>query len=136
MRIIIDANIIISMLIKPGKPIEIIFRDDLEIFAPKLLLTELENNKEEIISKSRLSKEEIEDFSKIVLQRIKIISENDFIKFRAKAEKICPHMKDVQYFALSLHLQCPIWSNEKKLQEQPHIKVYATHEIMRLFGTA
>ncbi len=60
MRIIIDANIIISMLIKPGKPIEIIFRDDLEIFAPMLILTELESNKEEIISKSRLNKEEIE----------------------------------------------------------------------------
>lgn len=123
------------MLIKPGKPIEVFFRDDLEIFAPKLLLTELENNKEEIISKSRLSKEEIEDFFKIIIQKIKIIPEQDFIKFRAKAEKICPHKKDVQYFALSLSIQCPIWSNEKGLQQQPHIKVYATHELMRLFGT-
>ncbi len=134
MKIIIDANIILSMLIKPGKPIDIFFRDELEIFAPELLISELRNNIDEIADKSSLSREEITEFSKIIFQKIKIISERDFVKFLERAENICPHLKDVQYFALALFLDCPIWSNEKKLMEQSHIKVYASHDLIAMFN--
>lgn len=37
MQIIIDANVVIAMLIKPGKPVDLFFKEELEIFAPELL---------------------------------------------------------------------------------------------------
>lgn len=134
MQIIVDANPIISILIKPGKTIEILFLEELELIAPELLFEEIENNKELIIQKSGLTKEEINKFIEIIKKRISLIPEEEFVKYREKAEKICPDEKDTTYFALALYFKCPIWSNEKKLKEQDNIKVYATHELMEIFG--
>lgn len=134
MQVIIDANVIMVMLISPGRPIDLFFDHRLSIYAPELLFEELENNKEEIIEKSRLTEEEFDWLYVILKHNIEIVSEEEFLRFREKAEEICPDPKDIVYFALALYLQCTIWSNEKKLKEQERISVYATHELMDLFN--
>lgn len=133
MQIIIDSNIIMAMLISPGKPIDLFFDSKLSIYAPQLLFEELKNHKDEILEKSRLNDEEFEWLYVILKYNITLIPEEDFLGYREKAEEICPDKKDIVYFALALHLQCPLWSNEKALKKQEHILVYATHELMELF---
>jgi len=54
--------------------------------------------------------------------------------FKEEAIKVCPDPKDVPYFALAMHLKCPLWSNDKQLKSQETVKVYATHELLELFG--
>ncbi len=132
MQLVVDANPLISILIKPGKPLELLFTENLDLFAPALLFEEIEHNIDMIIRKSCLNEEEIHKFLQILKKRIKIISELEFISFREKAEEICPDEKDITYFALALFLQCPIWSNEKRLKNQDLILVYATHELLNL----
>ena len=133
MQLVIDANIIISMLIKPGKPTTLLFKEELELFAPELLITEINNNKQIIVKKSNLSEHEIDQMFEIIKNRINIIPETDFLKYKDKAKEICPDIKDIVYFALALHLKCAVWSNEKKLSNQNYIKVYPTHELLQLF---
>lgn len=133
MQIIVDANPIISILIKPGKPIDLLFVEEIELVAPGLLFKEIENNRELILKKSGLNREEFNKFIGILKEKILIIPEEEFLKYKDKAEQICPDQKDVTYFALALYLKCPIWSNEKKLKEQKEVIVYATHELIRLF---
>ncbi len=134
MQLIVDANPLISILIKPGKPVDLLFVEELELVAPQLLFQEIEHNIEIIVNKSELNKDEIERFIEILKKKIKIIPEEEFLQFRNKAEQICPDEKDITYFALALYLKCPIWSNEKRLKEQDEINVYSTHELIRLFG--
>jgi predicted nucleic acid-binding protein len=134
MQLIVDANPIISILISPGKPVDILFLEELELFAPELLFEELNNNKQLIIQKSKLSEEEINEFISILKQIITIIPEEDFIRYRKFAERICPDDKDIVYFALALHLKCPIWSNEKRLKNQRYVRVHATHDLISLFN--
>jgi predicted nucleic acid-binding protein len=134
MQLIVDANPVISILIKPGKPIDLLFVEELELVAPELLFEEIENNKELIVKKSGLIKEEIDKFIEILKKKIKVIPEEEFLKYKEEAERICPDEKDITYFALALYLKSPIWSNEKKLKEQNRIVVYATHELMDIFG--
>jgi len=131
-KIVVDANPLVSMLIKPGDTVDLLFVDEMELVAPALLFVEIERNKEMIVEKSELSREEIDKFILILKARIEIISEEQFILYREKAEQVCPHAKDITYFALALYMNCSIWSNEKKLKEQSNIKVYATHELMRM----
>ncbi len=133
MQIIVDANILIAMLVKPGRPIDIFFDSRLSLLAPQLLFEEIENNKEEIMEKSRLNEEEFKWLYTILKHNIEIIPEEEFLKFREKADEICPDQKDIVYFALALYLNCPVWSNEKKLKEQAKVLVYATHELMKIF---
>ena|SRR3989338_5786961 len=122
------------MLIHPGKPIDLLLVQELELVAPALLFEEIDRNKPEIIRKSALREEEVEKFISILKKRIKIIPEEDFLEFREKATQICPDEKDIAYFALALYLKCPLWSNEKKLKEQECVEVYSTHELIKLFN--
>ncbi len=134
MQIVIDANPVISLLIKPNRVIvELLFLEDLEIFAPELLFDEIEQNKGIIIKKSGMTNEEFNKFLSIIKKRISVVPEAEFLKFRGKSEEICPDEKDITYFALALHLKCPIWSNEKRLRNQNHVNVYATHELIEIF---
>ena len=56
MRLIIDANILMSALIRPlGKTCELIFDDKLELLAPDYIFEEFHKHKEEILEKSGLS---------------------------------------------------------------------------------
>ncbi len=133
MQLVIDANVVMAMLIKPGKPIDLLLRENLEIFAPELLLKEIENNKRIIKEKTGLNEEEINQTFSIIREIIQILPEEEFTNHRSVAEKICPDSKDIDYFALALHLNCPIWTNEKRLKEQSAIKIYSTHELIELF---
>ena len=47
-------------------------------------------------------------------------------------EEITPDLDDMVYFALALKLNCPIWSNDKKLKQQNKIKIYHTHELNKI----
>lgn len=134
MQIIIDANIIMAMLIKPGLPIDLFFDHRLSLYAPQLLFEELENNKEEIMEKSRLTLDQFDWLYIILRHNITIIPEEEFLRCREEAEKICPDPKDMVYFALALFFEAAIWTNEKKLKEQKRITVYATHELVELLG--
>lgn len=134
MQVIIDANIILAMLIKPGMPIDLFFDHRLSLYAPQLLFEELENNKEEIMEKSRLDSDQFDWLYIILKHNITIIPEDEFLRCREEAERVCPDPKDVVYFALALFFEAAIWTNDKKLKEQQRIKVYATHELMELLG--
>lgn len=133
MQLVIDANIIIAMLLKSGKPIDLFFLEELELFAPELLFKELNSNKEVIIQKTAITSEEIAHFFLILKEKITIVPEEYFLKQKEDAEKICPDTKDIPYFALALFLCCPLWSNDKKLQEQQFLRIYTTYELLELF---
>lgn len=134
MQLIADANPLISILIKPNITISLLFFEEIELVAPELLFKEIEANKDTVIEKSELTEKEVNEFIAILKQRIKIFSEESFIGHREKAKLICPHEKDITYFALALYLKCPIWSNEKKLKEQNIVDIYSTDELMKLFN--
>lgn len=133
MQLVIDANIVISMLIKPGKPIDLFFREEIELRAPGLLFEELQNNLSMILDRSHLSESEVIQFLGILKSKITIIPEEEFNNYRETAQRICPDKKDVPFFALALYLHCPIWTNEKELKSQPIVQIFGTGDLLRLF---
>ncbi|PIN74282.1 hypothetical protein COV20_01545 [Candidatus Woesearchaeota archaeon CG10_big_fil_rev_8_21_14_0_10_45_16] len=134
MRVVIDANILIAMLVKPGLPIDLFFDTRLSLLAPRLLFEELESHKEEILQKSGFTKEEFDWLFLVLKHNITVVSEQDFLQCREEAVSVCPDPKDVIYFALALYQKCPIWSNEKGLKKQEKVIVYAMHDLISLFG--
>lgn len=136
MQLVVDANPLISIMIKPSRVAELLFLEEIDLFSPALLFEELERNKEYINRRSGLIIEEVNEFLAILRRRIAVIPEEEFLNQRNEATRICPDEKDIAYFALSLHLKCPLWSNEKALKKQKYITVYATHDLMKMFGIA
>ncbi|MBS3127833.1 hypothetical protein J4410_01700, partial [Candidatus Woesearchaeota archaeon] len=112
MQIVVDANPLISMIIKPGVTADLLFLEELDLVMPSLLFYEIKKHKSDIAKKSVLTEQEIDNFIKIIEERIRFIPAEEFLKYRKEAIKLSPDEKDITYFALALYLKCPIWSNE------------------------
>ena len=137
MNLVIDANRLFSVIITKrlmSSVMKIFFSNDVDFFAPFRMLAELENNREEIRLKSGFSHEDFDNFIGIMKLRVKFIPLEDFIDKISDAKNISPHPKDIEYFALSLHLGCPIWSDEKAFKKQSKVKVYNTSELLKEIG--
>lgn len=129
MDLVIDANVLISALVKDSFSYALLFNEKFHLFAPEYIFTELDRHKEEILEKMERTEGDFFRLLEILKRRINIISLEELIFFIDEAESITPDPDDMTYFALALKLDCPIWSNDKKLKEQNKIKVYNTHEI-------
>ena len=130
MKLVLDSNVLMSMLIKPGRPLNLLFLEGLSIFSPESLWEELARNKIEIMHKSQLSSDDFEGLLQVIKKSVVTLSEDILALFSAKAEHICPDPDDTVFFAAALYLNCALWSNEKRLKHQDVIKVYSTHELM------
>jgi len=132
MKLVADANVIISCLIKEGKSIELLLNFGFDIYVPEFILKEISKHKQEILDKVKRTEEEFEEALDRINSVIKIIPNEDFIEYVDEARKICPDIDDVMYFALALKLKSAIWSDDKKLKQQDKIRVYSTEELARI----
>jgi len=133
MILVIDANILISALIKNSVTAELIFKQDLKLFTSEFIIEEFLKYEDLILKKTSRTKEEFVEFMHILKEIITVIPKEEYSGFIKEAEVICPDENDVDYFALALKLKCGVWSNDKKLKKQDKIKVYSTGELKSLF---
>ena len=133
MDLVIDANILFSILIKYENNEDLLFQEDLHIFAPEFLFEEFEKYKSLILEKTEREEKDFDKFLGILKKKIKIIPNEEIELFIEEAKSICPDEKDIDYFALALKLKCGIWSNDKELKEQNKIKVYSTNDLIQSF---
>jgi len=113
----------------------------LEFVAPEYLSMEIENNLEEVLRKSKLSKAEFEEVLTMVELQIDFIPADGFMEFLSKAKEISP-ANDFPYVALSMHFksrgyEVGIWSNDtglKKAMEKHGIEVFPTHLLLKRLG--
>ena len=81
MQLIIDANILVAAFLKSAVTRELLFDEDIELFAPEYFAIEVAQtiNKNKFLSKyTRLTKEEVEGLLNFLLKPIKIIPEEDY----------------------------------------------------------
>ena len=134
MDLVIDANILFAVCIKSGKTEEIIFSEEIHLFAPEFIFQEFSKYKELLLEKTNRSEEEFYKLLSILRKRITIISNEETEHFIVLAKKTSPDPKDADYFALALKLNCAIWSNDKKLNEQKKVSIISTEYILKLLN--
>ena len=119
MRLVVDTNIIFSILLKKdSKELEIIRRDDIEIFIPKFLFIEIFKHKEKIVTVSKLNEDEIMESYYLVLKYCCIFDEEDIPENVRKqafgfVNEVDP--KDAVFVASAMTLNAKLWSGDKKL---------------------
>ncbi|MFH1134310.1 MAG: PIN domain-containing protein [Nanoarchaeota archaeon] len=134
MDLVIDANVLFSILIKKGKTEEILFETGIHAFAPGFIFEEFEKYKGSIIEKTGRTAGEFEALLSILRKSITTVPLEETDKYLSEARKISPDEKDVQYFSLALMLRCPIWSQDKALKEQQKVvRIYSTEDLARMF---
>lgn len=135
MKIIVDVNVLISSLLGRGIPFNVFFLNDLldkyEFIAPEFLLTEFEKHEQRLLNETKLSKEEFEELKNFLFERISFIPTSEFSEFLPKAgELLQKHTKDVPYLALSLKLNCKIFSGDKTFKKLSPDKVLSPREML------
>ena len=138
MEIIVDVNVVISSLLSKGEAFKVFAKNyafhKFDFIAPEFLLTELNKHKTELAKKSKLNQNEFDDVLEFIIEQITFISESQFEDCLEKAkESLSEHLKDVQYLALAIKLNCPIFSGDKRLKELSPVKVLSPKEMMDNF---
>ena len=132
MLIVADANELFSALIAKGETLNLFFNSKFEIISPEFILEEFKKHQQEISNKSSLNKNELITFLLLLTYKIKFIDEKDYADFLIEAENITPDKNDIDYLALALKFNCPIWSEDKKLKEQQNkVKILSTFALMK-----
>ena len=116
MEVVIDSNILFRTLISAGELESIIFNDSLGIFAPIKLKEEFTKHKEEILEKSKLSKEDFSELQSLLFERVTFIPLEKYKLFISKAKELLgAHIKDEDFVALSLSKGIKLWTYEDLL---------------------
>jgi|SRR3989338_4508157 len=134
MLLVVDANILISILIAKGSKHKLFFSEKIASNSPDRLLFEIGKHWKELSGKSGLSEKDLEMELAAIRMQLNTSSLNALSEWIKEGAAISPDPDDAEYFALALKLNCPIWSEEKRLKKQSKVKVYNTVELLKELG--
>lgn len=121
MRLVVDTNIVLSCLLKPnGLTSPLFFHTgiSLELFGPERLMSELTLHRKKVMALTGLPQDRIAALEELLMSRVQIIP-NAAIP-SSTWERAFDLVKGVdedddQFVALALHLECSLWTSDKKL---------------------
>ncbi len=137
MKIVLDSNILFAALIS-GKEIYIDILKSLDVYVPDFIFDELSKYQERIIKKTKL-KDEFLIFIRELFSEITVIPKLAVSRqSHENALTLCNDVdsKDTAFLALSIELNIPLWTNDKKLIQgltaKGYKKIITTEEIFEL----
>ncbi len=130
--IVIDTNIVISAMLKPGINRELVFSPKLSFFAPDFIESEFSKYQEELLMRSGVSPQEFLLNKTNIFSLINQVPFGEYRPYRDQAFFVSPDLDDQAFFAVALCKQLPFWSNETRLKRQQIIRVFNTFEIAEL----
>lgn len=134
MKFVVNTNILFSFFKKGSITRELITKIP-NLYTSEYCLKELRKYKEVIIQKCKISEKEFEELLNELEIFVKVIPLSEYKEKRyfEEAQKFSPDPGDINILALALKLNCPVWSNDKRLKKQKVIKVYSTKELIEEF---
>ncbi len=130
MRLVADTNILFSFFNEKSKARELSTLSSLILYSPEFALVEIDKHKVEILKKFALSEMQFSFILKLLQIVVNFVKSEEYGQFLPKAKKVSPDPDDVDFFALSFKLECDIWSNDAKLKEQHHVKIFSTKDLV------
>jgi predicted nucleic acid-binding protein len=130
---VIDANIVLSFLIKEtGFTRQFLSEKALLLHSPEFLFEEIAAYRELMLKKGNFSNSQFEDLLQLLKSIVHIIPRLVYARSLSLARSFSPDIDDIAYFALVLHYNCPLWSNDKALKKQSVVSVLNTAEGVAL----
>lgn len=140
MKLVVDANIIVSCLVKfDGRTGELYLNppEHVEYFAPEHLLAELSLHRHRIQKAAGATADRYAEMEELLLSDLVIVPASRVASVHWEhAYDLVKDIDedDVQFVALALHLNCPLWTGDKKLVSglrRKNFKLLITSEELR-----
>ncbi len=145
MLFVVDSNVLFTFFWKSSILRTISGIEGVELYAPEFALKEIGKHSSEIIKKSKITKTEFNKLKKELALIVDFIPEKEYSSCFQKASTIAKgyyknkqrneeFLDDIDFIALALTFECPLWSNDRLLKEQSEIIAFFTEEIISLLS--
>ena len=137
MKLVVDTNVIISALIREGITRKMILFPGIRLVTPEITFKEIESHLDIITTKSKLSKDDIQQILSVLSKNIKTIPVSRWLNHYNRAKNIIGKKdpKDVPFIAVGLVLTIDgICSNDRDFESQSVLKVWITAELAQKLG--
>lgn len=104
---------------------------DFELFSPEFSLEEINAHESDILKKTGVSKREFDSLRTDLAIAVEFVPLKEYEKFLEIALKFSPDSNDVDFLALALKLNLPLWSNDSFLKKQNKVKVFSTFDLLK-----
>lgn len=137
MKLVVDANVVISALIADSKTRELIVTLKPELLTPEVVHDEIRNYETLIIEKSGMSPDRVQQFIDLLFEYIETVPASEFHQYIEEAEEAIGDTDpdDVLYLACALARHAGVWSDDSDFDEQDYVPVYPTSEVIDGFDT-
>lgn len=130
MNFVVDTNILITFFWKENVFEKLVKKYGINCYSPDYALFEINKYKDLIMSKTNIDEQEFKNKKLELALIINFVDIKDYALMLKKAQNITPYLDDVDFFALALKLNIPIWSNDKDLKNQNKVLVLSTKQII------
>jgi predicted nucleic acid-binding protein len=137
MKLVIDANVVISALIADSKTRELIVTLEPDLLTPAFVHDEIANYEELIAEKSGMKPQRVQQFIDLLFQYIEVVPADEFYPYIEEADAAIGETDpdDVLYVACALANNASIWSDDSDFNEQDVVKTYSTSDVIDSFDT-
>ncbi len=131
MKIVVDTNRIIAALIKDGASRRILVEKGVKFISPDIIFDEIYKYEWEILEKANINHAEFEILLSLLINRITILSKEEYFNFLKESETLIEHKGDVPFLAAAISQKADgIWSDDGHFNRQTKIKIFSTKEML------
>ena len=137
MKLVIDANVVISALIADSETRELIVTLEPDLMTPAFVHDEIENYEHLIVEKSGMKPARVAQFIDLLFQYIDVVPASEFYPAIESADRAIGDTDpdDVLYLACAIACDAAIWSDDSDFDEQDLVETYSTSEVINSFET-
>lgn len=137
MKLVIDANVVISALIADSKTRELIVTLEPDLLTPAFVHDEIGNYQDLIVEKSGMEPDRVAQFIDLLFQYIEVVPAEDFYPAIGSADEAIGDTDpdDVLYLACAIASDASIWSDDSHFDEQDLVETYSTSDVIDSFDT-
>jgi len=133
MMLVLDNNILFSLMNPFSVASYLFFSVKAEFSAPEFIKLELKKYKELCLFKSKLSEHEFDIRYNEICESIKLFKSPEYENFLINAANSLQDIKDSPYIALALSTNSAIWSNDPHIKKQSLVPVFTTGDLVKMF---
>jgi predicted nucleic acid-binding protein len=137
MKLVIDANVVISALIADSKTRELIVTIKPDLLTPAFVHDEIESYEELIVEKSGMEPDRVAQFIELLFRYIDVVPAEEFYPAIDRAANAIGDTDpdDVLYLACAIAGDAAIWSDDSDFDEQNLVETYSTSDVLNSFDT-
>ena len=135
MKIVVDTNRIIAALVKDGTSREILFDEYFEFITPDYTLIEIEEHKDELLKRIKVTEKEFEILRAFIFEYIEILPCEEYQKCIEECKNDISDIDDIPHLATCLASKAEgIWAHDPHFKEQQKVKVFTNIDMLRMSG--